>query len=286
MNTIGEQDIFIRLPLAVRIRVYRYLLIGAHTLVTNSWKRVHETYPRDTELRDQSDNSHIEDYKWPTSLDNTILRTSRQTHAEASAILFRESAFQVTYHISDLNRGLEDLDIGDLEANLHRILHLTINIVEADDEPEDQPALQLEGSHSQLEEIADKETKKTEKKTRGIALLFERYAARCTALRRLTVCFEFEEARRRPRDPQSRWRPMLELVLRNEAILRALASLAVRDQVVIKTNVKTEPFYTKEINGFVSLIAGLKGWESKSESSGGLDTEEGPIDKTESVKTL
>ena len=68
---------------------------------------------------------------------------------------------------------------------------------------------------------------------------------------------------------------MLELVLRNGAIVRAIASLAVRDQVVIKTNVKTEPFYTKEINGFVSLIAGFKGWESKID----IHELEGPAEK-------
>ena len=130
-------------------------------------------------------------------------------------------------------------------------------------------------------DTAEKGKGKKKKTTRGIAQLLERYAARCTALHRLTVRFGFEEARRRPRDPQSKWRPLLEHILHDSAIQRALASFAVRDEVVIKTDIKFAPFYTGEISEYVSSVAEWKGWEAKSEKAAfGFELnaeEEGPV---------
>ena len=301
---MAESDLLSTLPPIIRRKIYRYLVKGAHILLTQSWKAIHskyhENHPEDKEWEDPLDTNRIEADEWPEHLDNRILRTSHQINAEASALLFQESTFWVTYHISDLNRRKpHDLDIGDLEANLHRISDLTICIKEADDEPEYHPEPTLEDLASLFPPNADdepennsgskpadsappppppkadekKKGKKEKKKTtRGIAQLFERYAARCTALRRLTVRFDFEEAKPRYRDPQSKWRPMLEQILRSSAILHALASFAVRDEVVIKTNIMVAPFYTEWISEFVDTMAGWKGWEANS-------AEEGPTEQ-------
>ena len=281
---MAETGILSQLPLELRRKIYRYLVSGAHILPTQSWKNIHSKYhgkhPEDKEWKDPFGTSGIENDEWPFHLDNRILRASHQIHAEVSALLFQESTFWVTYHIADLNRGLQDLDIGALETNLHRIRDLTICIEEEDDAPEykadDLPHL------PKNEDTAGK-GKKKKKTARGIAQLLERYAARCTALHRLTVRFGFEEARPRPRDPQSKWRPLLEHILHDSAMQRALASFAVRDEVAIKTDIKFEPFYTEEISEYVSGVAKWKGWESKSEKSAfwyELNTDEdGPIEK-------
>ena len=293
---MAEKSLLSKLPPAVRRKVFRYLVAGAHILLTQSWKKVHtkyhEKYPENREWEDPLDTSRIEADEWPDHLDNRILRTSHQINDEASALLFQESTFWVTYHISDLNRGLKDLDIGDLEANLHRIGDLTICIQEEDDEPvyETEDFLPQLGEHAvepkQKEERKEKGKgkgkKKKEKTARGISQLLERYAARCTALRKLTVRFEFEEAWRRHREPQSKWRPMLERILRSSPISRALASFAVRDEVVIKTNIMLEPLYTEEICTYVEGVAMWKGWKANMEKGkfdGGFDLSEGPTEK-------
>ncbi|KAL8787466.1 MAG: hypothetical protein Q9195_007758 [Heterodermia aff. obscurata] len=273
------EGILSTLPHEIRRRVYRYLVSGAHILLTQSWKKVHNKfygkYSKDGSWEDPLDTHYVEDYEWPARLDNRILRTSHQINAEASALLFQESTFWVSYHIADLNRGLKDLDIGDLEANLHRIRDLTICILEEDGEPE------FLASLPQFREKAGEKKKEKQKSTRGITPLFERYAARCTALHRLTIRFDFKQAQSRPREPLTRWRPMLERILRSSVIQKALASFAVKDEVVIKTNIKYPPLYTVEIGKFVGGIAKWKGWESKSEKakySVGLGTE-GRIEK-------
>ena len=285
-TTMVEKDLLSKLPLDVRRKVYRYLVAGAHVLTTNSWKKVHkryhEKYPEDKGWEDPFDTSHIEAHEWPTLLDNRILRTSHKINVEASALLFQESSFWVTYHISDLNRGLPNLDIGDLEANLHRIGDLTIRIKEEDDEPEYISESALGDGPPQLRGNADKKNARKEKLTRGIAPLLERYAAHCTALRRLTVRFEFEKARRREREPRTWWRPMLERILGSRGISRALASFAVKDEVVIKTNIRIKPFYTKEISDYVAGVAEWKGWRAKCEEDKfwcEADADEGPIER-------
>ena len=59
---------------------------------------------------------------------------------------------------------------------------------------------------------------------------------------------------------------MLERILRSSPVSRALASFAVRDEIVIKTNIKIEPFYTEDICSYVDGVAGWKGWEAKTEN--------------------
>ena len=136
-----EDATFLRLPLELRCDIYRYLLVGVHEVHTSpnkapgrgsnfevtmryeAGKRTEESWDA-TIKRDHEERKVMHSASTPQY---AILRVSSQVYQEASAVLYTESKFWVSYELGILLR--EDFyGIGHLLQKLHRVCHLGIDI--------------------------------------------------------------------------------------------------------------------------------------------------------------
>lgn len=139
-----ENATFFGLPLELRCEIYRYLLVGVHEVRTFPKKAPQNGPTRTSKVlryacgmvmeeswdarikRDHEERKVIHSASTP---EYAVLRVSQPTYQEASAILYTESKFWVSYEIGFLNReGFSG--IGDLVQKLHRVCHLGIDIHE------------------------------------------------------------------------------------------------------------------------------------------------------------
>ena len=144
-STMTEDATFLRLPLELRCEVYRYLLVGVHEVHTSpnkapgrgsnfevtmryeAGKRTEESWDA-TIKRDHEERKVMHSASTPQY---AILRVSSQVYQEASAVLYTESKFWVSYEIGILRRqGFSG--IGHLAQKLHRVCHLGVDIHQQD----------------------------------------------------------------------------------------------------------------------------------------------------------